>query len=107
MFDGKVWFIKIGDEEFGPFSIKELKVDVRITPETLVRRKNWTRWVAIKNIAQLKDVFADDKDEKEEEEIDKKKVSDVLTITLEPKYIFWWVLLILLLVLYLIIRIYD
>ena len=110
MSDGKIWFIKIGDEELGPFSIRELKVNTKITPETLVRRENWTRWVAIKDVAQLKEVFCDDDNEEgddEKNDLDKKKVSDVLAITLEPRYVFWWVLLILLLVLYLIIRIYD
>lgn len=105
----KIWFIKIGDEEQGPFDIEDLKANLAITPDTLVRRKNWPNWVPIKDVAQLKEVFKDepedlDKENEEDEELDvleKRKISDVLTMSLEPKHIFLWVILLLLLIVYL------
>ena len=106
----KVWFIKVDGKEIGPFSKKELKFNSRITPDTLVRRHNWTKWIPIKKVEELKEIFEDENkndDDDDETSFDKKKISDVLTMSLEPKHIFWWFLLIISLVLYILFHVYD
>jgi hypothetical protein len=97
----RVWFIRVGEEETGPFTPGEIKDNPLVNLDTLVRRKNWVEWFPLRDVAQLKKLFNQEKEDQNEsfesKDVDKKKMSDVLTLSLEPKNIFWLLLLILLL----------
>lgn len=55
----KIWYIKIQDAEEGPFDILELRHDPRLTPDTLVRKKGSSKWVPMRSVPELKEVFED------------------------------------------------
>ena len=99
----KIWFVKFDDRQEGPFSLLQLKRDHRITPETLVWREGFSKWVPIGKVAELKEVFADEEKEpqKEEKISSPPSVQDelVLDMRLDP-YSFLWITLLLVLLTY-------
>lgn len=56
----KIWFIRVDGKKEGPFSLEELKHDLRITPDTLVWRKGFRRWIPIRRVRELKKIFEDE-----------------------------------------------
>jgi hypothetical protein len=56
----KVWFISIEDNVEGPFSLEDLKKDLRITPDTLVWKEGFTKWLLLKDVPEAADVFKDE-----------------------------------------------
>ncbi len=63
-----VWFIFIQGKQEGPYSVLELKRDLRITPDTLVWKEGFLHWVPIRQVLELKEVFADDSKPKQTDE---------------------------------------
>lgn len=61
----KIWFIDIDGKAEGPLSILELKRNISITPDTLVWKAGFPKWVKIRNVPELKDVFKDENSEDE------------------------------------------
>lgn len=58
-FNRREWYILVGKQELGPYSIEELRGDLRLTPDTLTRRKGNEKWTPARFISELKDVFKD------------------------------------------------
>lgn len=107
----KIWFIQIDGVREGPFSVAELKRNPRITPDTLVWREGFTKWVPIRKVAELKAVFEDE--EPPEDEESKEKISGtpskgelVLDLRSDPPPYFFWVIVGLLVVFYIIFQMY-
>ena len=59
----KVWFIEINGNKEGPYSYSDLKNDPRLTPDTLIWKKGYSRWVPIRYVSELKKLFEDDSSE--------------------------------------------
>lgn len=57
----KIWFVLIDNLEEGPYSLNDLKKDLRLTPYTLVRKAGGKKWQAIGKVKELKAVFEDEK----------------------------------------------
>ncbi len=71
------WFVKIGDQQYGPYTIMELKSHHMITPDTLVRKDGHEEWVPIGDVKELAKVFHDD--DKDESDDDKDKYDESCT----------------------------
>ena len=56
----KIWFIQIQGKKEGPFSVRELKYDPRINPDTLVWKKGFNLWLPIRKVPELKKIFEDE-----------------------------------------------
>ncbi len=104
----KEWFILINGIQEGPYSIKDLKRHSQLTPDTLVRKRGWKDWVAIRHVLELKDVF---KDEPSPQLLNGKKsapgdlTSDQAALTIsqqDPFHPYLWILLIVSFLIYLI-----
>ena len=91
----KIWYISINNTQEGPYSVPELKADVRITPDTLAWRDGFPRWIKIRDIPELRDLFKDEEDDKEEESSKPKIPFDELAIAYQhdPNSIFWIIVL--------------
>lgn len=104
----RIWFILIGGKKEGPYSISQLRSHPKLTPDTLVWRKGFSKWIPIAQVKELKEVFRDDKKKKRPD--DKKKdlkLSYVLAKTnhhFNPKPFFWWLLLLSLVLFYVLYR---
>lgn len=100
----KEWYIKINNHEEGPFTLAQLKRDMRITPDTLVWKKGFKRWKQIREVKELSKLFKDE--EKPPEKKKKgdngskiKKGDEVIAIPYDP-FQFWWLLVILILLVF-------
>ncbi len=104
----KEWFILIEGKQEGPYSPRELKLDPRVTPDTLVWKKGFTNWVPIRHVPELKDVFKDQPKSKPLHEKSKPPSTDliekqeVLILNRDPSQFFLWLLIILLILFYVI-----
>jgi GYF domain 2 len=104
----KIWFIVIGAETEGPYSVLDLKRDIRITPDTLAWKEGFTDWIAIRDIPELSVLFEDspetvsDEDQKKIDEAIKKKLQDseVIALRAEPPFYYFWLLVAFLLLCY-------
>lgn len=94
----KVWFIEIAGKAEGPYSIWELKSDARITPDTFVWKEGFTKWLPIRKVPELKEIFKDTSDTPQplSEEKNKGKTSlpeqDEIALKLQsdfPPFLFW------------------
>jgi hypothetical protein len=56
----KVWFISIVDKAEGPFTLSELKNDPRVTPDTLVWKEGFAKWLPLRDVAEAAGIFKDD-----------------------------------------------
>lgn len=104
----KVWFILIDGKEQGPYTIQGLKNHPLVTPDTLVRHKNSKKWLQIRYVKELEEVFKDD----EPEEIlqnpsDGIQGREVLAMDMrhDPANLFW-ILLIIIALTYVIIKLH-
>ncbi|WP_068467909.1 DUF4339 domain-containing protein [Candidatus Protochlamydia phocaeensis] len=103
------WYILIQNERAGPYSIQELKIDERITPDTLVWKEGWKDWLAMRFVPELKEVFEDKPESKPiYEDIKPKPLSadlmqeqEALTLQQDPYQLFLWILLFILILIYL------
>ncbi|MBJ7448941.1 MAG: DUF4339 domain-containing protein [Parachlamydiales bacterium] len=95
----KEWFIKIGDNELGPFSINDLRYDRRINFDTLVRKLNWPIFIPLGQVKELKEFFDDEDDVKQDKSNEKKIESDVdfsvLADRRDPNQYYFYILIIL------------
>lgn len=92
----KVWFILIEGVKEGPYSISDLRRDPRVTPDTLVWRQGFKSWAPIRDVPELKAVFEDAKNGKQEETPSAAKFSlhskgeIALRQRQEPPYFLFW-----------------
>lgn len=91
----KIWFLDIRGKLEGPYSLGDLRRDIRITPDTLVWKEGFARSVPIRNVPELKGVFTDDPANLEPEEpkkqIEGKQQNDLLLMEMshEPPFLIW------------------
>lgn len=52
----KIYFIKEGENEYGPFTITQLKSKL-LKKETLIWHAGCTKWKPVKDIYELKEIF--------------------------------------------------
>jgi hypothetical protein len=99
----KIWYIDVNGKSEGPFSIDDLRRDLRITPDTLVWKEGFPSWKPIRKVPELKAVFADEPDPKKpkpaDPELPAKAVPPsqselVLDLKKEPPYFFWFLIII-------------
>jgi hypothetical protein len=101
----KIWFINIKGQKEGPFSIFDLKRDLRITPDTMVWKEGFSKWKKIRDVQELKEVFADEKQSKKNL-LDKNHVAltsqeeIILDLRKDPPYFFWMLIILLAIALY-------
>ncbi|WP_226987465.1 MULTISPECIES: DUF4339 domain-containing protein [Parachlamydia] len=57
------WWIKLNEVSEGPFSINQLRYDPRVTPDTLVWKKGFEKWIPIREVKELKDLFVDSEEQ--------------------------------------------
>jgi len=108
--DTREWYIKIEGKKEGPYSVMELRHDQRITPETLVWKKGFEKWVPIGKVRELRKVFADEEELEPEQkdfehgELPTRITPDGLVIDMreEPPNIIIWIALAVILIAYLI-----
>lgn len=111
----KEWFTVYENRQEGPFSQKELMIDVRLTPETLVWKKGMKDWIKVKEVQELKFAFEDhtevsEKDEEEFNEVIQPKFEheeETLTMQMEPYQYSLWILIILIVLIYILFQIYN
>lgn len=102
----KVWFIKINGNSEGPLSINDLKFDKRITPDTLVWKEGFPKWIPIRYVQELKEIFKDEEAEQKpkDQELPIKftKIDDEITLDLHynPLPFLFWILILITLLLY-------
>lgn len=106
----KEWFIHIEGKQEGPFSIKDLKNDHRLTPDTLVWKKGMKKWMPIRSIPELKEIFEDEV-KPQIEEFKKKPLpsngKDEVVLDMRgdlPPILIWILALLLLILLYRVIK---
>lgn len=56
----KIWYIEIRGKPEGPYSVYDLKHDLRINPDTLVWKAGFSNWVPIRKVPELKEIFKDE-----------------------------------------------
>lgn len=66
----KLWYLKINGQQEGPYSLLELKGDLRITPDTLVRKEGWQDWKRSGDVPELNPLFEDEEDLVLDEEVE-------------------------------------
>lgn len=100
----KIWYIKIDNQIEGPFSLPELKLDTRITPDTLVFKEGFDQWIAIRHVPELKEVFVDEEKPSALEEESEEGVivpQDEMVLHLQNNYSpFLFLVIVLILVIY-------
>jgi hypothetical protein len=91
----KIWFVLIESEREGPWSKEELKVDQRLTPDTLIWKEGFDDWKKIRDVPELSDLFEEKPQEneiKEEPSIAKEVPAQdelVLDMRQEPPFRMW------------------
>lgn len=104
-FNRKEWYILVDQQELGPYSLEELRRDLRFTPDTPVRRKKNEEWVSARFINELQEVFKDKgeppphhgMDEEEGFEAALEESQIVLRLQPDPYHYFLWILLLIIL----------
>jgi hypothetical protein len=104
----KEWFIIVGDQREGPYSLGDLKRDPRVTPDTLVWKKGFKEWVPARLVATLKPVFEDEPDSQPLHQKPKIKPlktdlgPEQVTVAMhqDPYQLLLWILLLLLVLFY-------
>ena len=95
----KIWFLDIRGQLEGPYSIRDLKQDIRITPDRLVLKEGFAHPVPIRNVPELKAVFTDenpiDDPEDPKKGIKGKRQDDLLLMEMshEPPFLIWFLII--------------
>ena len=89
----RCWYVKIGEQEEGPYSIEELKGDLRITQNTLVWKKGFSSWVPLSMVPELFEaLFGAEKEEIEFKELSQEELA--LTLQAQAPFFAFWLLLV-------------
>lgn len=97
----KIWYIRFGSIQEGPYSVQDLKRDPRVKPDHLVWKKGFSHWIPIRDVLELKVVFEDDEPVEEEtnKELPATRIQmDELALDMrqEPPHFYYWYIFILL-----------
>jgi hypothetical protein len=105
----KQWYLIIDQKQEGPFSLIEMKRDWRITPDTLVWKEGFKKWIPARQVKELEELF---KDEPESQPLSqkpqlhpKKEGLDqgperTLAFQQDPYQLFFWLIILLFLFCY-------
>lgn len=92
----KEWYIQVNKRKEGPYSIQQLRHDPRVTPDTLVWKKGFPQWIAIRYVAELNELFEDAQEftppEPTKPILKKIPLNDELAIDWRennPQFVFW------------------
>lgn len=102
----KEWWIRVGDRQVGPLSIRELKKSIYFTPDTYVWKKGWKKWIQARDVVQLQEVFKDEPvGQPLHEDNSLKTVSsseriETLDIWYDPYLFFLWIILMIIVLFY-------
>jgi len=100
----KEWFLLIDSTEEGPYDLDNLKRDYRITPDTLVRKTEWTFWKRICDVEELQELFPEEEPAPppiaEEEGLPAASLDLALALKRDPPQLLIWMIVIFLLILY-------
>lgn len=72
----KVWFLRSGTEQLGPYSKEELGNHPLLTPDTWVWREGFQDWKQVRFVAELEDLFQEEGEEQEKNESTQESISD-------------------------------
>ncbi len=61
----KEWYILIAEKQEGPYSIADLRKDSRITPDTMVWKQGFEKWLPMRDVPELKNLFEDAAEDKD------------------------------------------
>jgi hypothetical protein len=95
----KIWFVQLEGRKEGPFSELDLKNDYRLTPDTLVWREGFARWLPIRKIPELKKIFEDEEiseqDDDESKSLSKLSNKEEMVLAIKeqnPNFLFWFLI---------------
>lgn len=110
----KIWYIFVDGKEEGPYSFLQLKNNSRVTPDILVRRKDWPqgKWVPIRRVSELQDLFKDEDEDKEELETKNggAKITGQDTLALDMRYDpsnYIWIVIVVIAVIYVLFKLHH
>ena len=55
-----LWYVLLDGKQRGPYTFLELKAMASITPDTLCWKEGMTKWLPIRDVPELKNLFKDD-----------------------------------------------
>lgn len=105
----KEWFIIIDNRQEGPYSIQDLKRDLRFTPDTLVWKQGFIKWLPARAVQEIAEVFEDETESQttQKPNFNHPVGSDLgqesqatLTLRQDPYQFFLWVIVLLLIIIY-------
>jgi hypothetical protein len=110
----KEWFIIIENRQEGPYSLIDLKRDMRFTPDTLVWKKGFQEWTAARFVIEMQKIFKDEGEAKALHESDKGNGAEpdlgqdqaTLAMQQDPYQLFLWILLLLIILFYIFYQLY-
>lgn len=105
----KVWFILLKGKKEGPYSLQDLKQDLRISPDTLVWREGFEKWEPIGEVEELKEVFEEEENAPEEEPQESLPADEEITLQLKedpPSLLPLFALLTLCLIVYILMKLF-
>lgn len=105
----KEWYIRIKGQQEGPYSLPELKRDIRITPDTLVWKEGFPQWLPARNVPELKELFEEKEPQENEPIVFRKlpKEEEVIAISYTPPQFTLWLLIVIAVIIYVLYRLYD
>lgn len=96
----KIWFLDINGHLKGPYSVKDLKNDKRVTPDSLVWKEGFAHSVPIRNVPELKEIFTDKEPRHggAPERMGPKQLNDLMIMEMsqEPPFLMWVMILLIL-----------
>ena len=105
MMQNKIWYIQVEGQKEGPYSIQDLKIHPRMTPDTLVWKAGFKDWLPARKVPELKVLFEDE--EPDTELKDRFKIKPVSPndsiLALEGSnfpYLFFWIIILLIVLAY-------
>lgn len=105
----KEWFVILGNQQVGPFSLRELKTLQGFTPDSLVWKKGFKEWTKARFVLEIKNLFKDDPKPRPLHDTDKdkqgagnlgKECQVTLALHQDPYQFLLWMLLLLILIFY-------
>jgi hypothetical protein len=90
----KEWYILIAEKQEGPYSIADLRKDSRITPDTLVWKEGFDKWIPLREVAELRRLFEGlEEEQKSRDALKGLPNDDTLALRSEPPYFYLWIAL--------------
>jgi hypothetical protein len=110
----KCWYIIIQGKQEGPYSFIDLSKNEKLTPDTLVWREGFDKWIPMRQVAELQEIFRDKpKSIPIQERFQTKKIpihpvdklDAVLSSQMDPYQFYLWIVCVILIILYIIYRV--